>query len=404
MEQGQIVQREEAEAPEVQQPPQQEQGTYGAEAPVGTMVMEIDMQGDAATIARETIEAQLRNIPIVRMNEKQADDKTPAEQAPDEGEPHKQAPGEVASAPATPEETEHPLRKFLMGDSEETKPAKPITITAPVKEFFERHGLGDAATVIASLPKVTAENGDLRAKLAEATKNIEAIAKLSPEAQSVLQKDLEGKDWQSEVAARPRFDWSKKASEQDPQALAKAYGDDSITDDDWEEFKDPDGDKRTKAYVQAKLDLWSVSYDKQATEATGYAGQQAAAHASDLKKYNDSLDTSMAGLYRDIPGSEVYGEKIKKVLTPQGVLGMFFEDDGVTVRPEAPMTAWLAIDRAAVLGAKMKRVQRDAKDQATKDLLNRTPDRRAARAAPSKGNAGEQKVDARQYVKQRLGW
>jgi hypothetical protein len=149
MEQGQIVQREEAEAPEVQQPPQQEQGTYGAEAPVGTMVMEIDMQGDAATIARETVEAQLRNIPIVRMNEKQAADKTPAEQAPVEGEPDEQAPGEVASAPATPEETEHPLRKFLMGDSEETKPAKPITITAPVKEFFERHGLGDAATVIA---------------------------------------------------------------------------------------------------------------------------------------------------------------------------------------------------------------------------------------------------------------
>jgi hypothetical protein len=278
-------------------------------------------------------------------------------------------PADVADSEEEVEEA-HPLRSLLVGDD---KKAAPLKVTAPVKKFFADNNLGDAEQVLAELPTLRRTNLEQRTKLEAQAKDLEYLSKLSPAALNMVQKDLAGEDWESEVASTPRFDWRKPAEQQDPKALDKAYGEGKITEEEWREYLDKEGDPTVKKYVQAHLDLCNVKYGADQDKQVNYLQRLANEQKADVAKYTKSLDASEANLYATVPGSEVHGAKLKKQLTPKNVQGLFFEDDGVTVKLNALLDFWLVTDREAVLGTKLKRVQREVKADATKDFLRRTP-------------------------------
>lgn len=346
-------------------------------------VMEIDYAGDPAVIAREELQAKMEGIPVVKKGA------------------HLGNPPAAGKAP----DAKEVLRRMFLGEDQEQATAQPVKAPDHIKKFFKDQGLGDADEWIAEYPRMRKQYVEMEARSKQAEQDLSYLGKLSPEALNVVQMDLDGKDWRTEVASRPKLDYGKGAKEQDVQALDKAYGDGSITEDDWEEYKDRDGDPKVKAFVQAKLDLYHIKYEADKAKAVNYVNDRAALQKQNEEKYAKSLDAGMNTLYGEVPGSEVYADKIKQLLTPQKLLGMFFEDDGVTLKSGAPKKAWLLSEMDTFLSAGMKRMERDVRDAATRDFLRRTPERRATASRSMPGHAGDkQGIDAaREAVRRQLG-
>lgn len=383
---------------------EQSPGTPPAGAPPvdgqsrGEMVMQIDMAGDPRTIAEEEVRASLKGLRVVRINESGKEERTTGgtTDKPKEAQPTAQEPGR---------EDDHPLREALFGRSPERQVLK---VPAAIKEFFKVNGLGDAEEVLSQLPEIRKANQALVAENEKVKTDLAYISKLSPAALNVVQMDLEGKNWAEEYAKRPFFDWRKPAGEQDPKALHGAYGKpEEITEDDWEEYNDKDGDPRTKAFVRAKLDLYSSKYEADREKETTYVQKQAEAQTQALADRKRTTEAAMAQLISTVPGAQVHADKIQKMLHPREILGMFYEDpDKCTrLRLDAPLNAWLVSDRETVLGAKMERVQRHAKDTAAIDLLRRTPEKRGtpAHAGSGRRDEGSSIAAAREFVRKSWG-
>lgn len=349
--------------------------------------MEIDYDGDPAIVAKEELQAKIEGIPIVKKGAQAA----PA------------ADGNKQASTDKPDAKEV-FRKMLFGEkTEEAKP--PVVVPDNIRKFFTDNSLGNADDMIAEYPRMKKQYAELESKVKQAESDLSYIGKLSPEALNVVQMDLDGKDWRTEVASRPKFDYGKSAKEQEAKALDKAYGDGSISDDDWEEYNDKDGDPKVKAFVQAKLDLYHIKYDADKAKAVNYVNEQSALQKQNQEKYAKSVEAGMASLYNEVPGSEVYADSIKKLLTPQKLLGMFFEDDGVTLRVGAPKKAWLLSEMDTFLNAGMKRMERDARDVATREFLQRTPEKRnsVSKSVPTSAVNKQGIEAARDAVRRQLG-
>lgn len=388
----------EAVVPEQAQQQQHAQASDGR----GEMVMQIDMAGDAKTIAEEEVRASLKGLRIVRINDakKEATEQSTAAAVAKEPVAAGTAEGEKPTDTAS-----HPLRDLLLG--KETK-AAPLKVTAPVRDYFEKNNLGDPDQVLAELPTLRKSNADLVAENQKMKGDLEYISKLSPAALNAIQKDLAGENWQEEYSKTPHFDWRKNADQQDPEALYKVYGKPGeISEDDWTEYKDKDGDPRAKAYVQAKLDLCAMKYGADQDKEVNYLTRQDEAQKEAVATRAKTTDAAMAHLFSTVPGSEAHAETIKKLLSPKAILAEFYEDpDTCTrLRLDGPLNAWLVKDKATVLGAKVQRAQREAKDSATLDVMRRTPEKRdAARRGSGGTQTGKSGQDAaREYLKRAWG-
>lgn len=351
---------------------QQADTPAAASAPPGMVpVMEIDYTGDPATIAREEEEAKRSGLAIVRKGE-------------------------------APDGEREILKRMLFGGQE--KPAAPVEVPQAVKDFFAQSGLGDADKVLNEYPAMSRQLQEAQQKLKQAESDMGYLAKLSPEALSIVQMDLDGKDWRKDVASRPALDFSKQVEKQDAKALAQAYGKGEITDEDWEEFDDRDGDPKVKAFVQAKLDLYKIKYAEDRDKAVNYAANQAALHKEQKEKFTASVERGLSELYAKVPGSEIYADKIRKLVQPEAIMSMFFEKDGVTLKSDAPRKAWLLSEMDTFIDAGMNRIQGQARDAATRDLLWRTPERKAAPVRTVAGAAGSSGLEAaRAAVRKQLG-
>lgn len=336
-------------------------------------VMEIDLAGDKVSIERDRLEAQLKGLPIKYINdpkakkEEGAGDK-PATKTADNSE------GEEAGGDQADDAAIHPLARRAFGGGDE--PAVKVEIPKPVNDWFTKNGLGDAATVMAEIPQLRSSIAERDQQLAEANKNLEYLARLSPEAMNVVQMDLDGQDWKKAgPMARPNLDFRRTFEKQDPKAMVEIYAKSvGITNDQWEEFESEEGDPRDKALVQSALALAKSHYEKDAADSTGYLKKRKEDAEAFTKRYNESVGLTMASLIAQEPGAMAHEKKIRESLTQEKVLSMFFNADG-SVRPDAAMNAWWVLDREAIMGAKTSALTRKAEADAQRKHLDRTPDR-----------------------------
>ena len=343
-------------------------------------VMEIDLAGDKVSIERDRLEAQLKGLPIKYINdpkakkEEGAGDK-PAAKATDNPE------GEEAGSDQADDAAIHPLARRAFGGGDE--PAVKVEIPKPVNDWFTKNGLGDAATVMAEIPQLRSSIAERDQQLAEANKNLEYLARLSPEAMNVVQMDLDGQDWKKAgPMARPNLDFRRTFEKQDPKAMVELYAKSvDITKEMWDEFESEEGDPRDKALVQSALALAKSHYEKDAADSTGYLKKRKEDAEAFTKRYNESVGSTMANLIAQEPGARAHEKKIRESLTQEKVLSMFFNADG-SVRPDAAMNAWWVLDREAIMGAKTSALTRKAEADAQRKHLDRTPDRNLT---PGKG-------------------
>ena len=340
-------------------------------------VMEIDPDADEDTIAAERAEAEEKGLKVV-MKSKATTSEEEEEDDADE------------------EDGQHPLRSRLLGtDKEEVK--KEVKVSKPVKEWFAGIGVQDPVKLVTEeLPALRTRTATLEQELGVAKKDLEYISRLSPEAMNVIQMDLEKKDWK-QVLARPSVDFKLPFEKQDPQAMAASYAKDKISQQDWEEYNGRDCDPRTKMYVEAVLDKAKMLYEKDQDESNNYISNRAKENQERTKKYNESVELAVSNLLASVPGAQAQEKRIRGFLTPDAVLGMFFNNDG-TLKTDAPENLWLVADREAILSGKAQRIKEKVEQDASRDRLKRTsekavaPKRGSGAVAKDKETTGLQKA------------
>jgi hypothetical protein len=280
---------------------------------------------------------------------------------------------EVSDKPAV-----HPLLAIRDGGTT----VKDIRIPKDVETFFEKQGLGKASEIIKELPRLRTEKQALEAQVQELSNKTSFLSNLSEEALNVIRMDLEKKDWKKEVLSRPSLDFRLTFDKQDKKKLAEQYAkDEPISAEEWEAYEN-DSDPTTKRLVGAILKTVETAYNADRTAATTYGEKTKAEREAVQQKYTASKQAALDYVKQNVGnGVEAYMEEIEKGIDELETL--FYEKDGVTLRPDAGFNVFLLKNKDLLLGAHVEKAKVQAQDQATKDVLRRIPEREVARQVRS---------------------
>ena len=300
------------------------------------------------------------------------------------------APAATKTVTEDADDKEHPLIKLMRGGAAPAE--KAVEVPAPVQTWLKSQGIEDVSAFMAEVPQLREQNAALTKKAEEATKNLSFLEKLSPEARNVLAMDLDGKDWKKEVIeARPHdIKYQLTFEKQDKKVLAEAYAKGEITDDQWEDYNDSHPDPMNKKYIDAVLKRVEIQYNGDRQASVSYSDNRNKEIKERNDKHEKSHSATMAYVHKVVPGSEAYAEDIKKSLAD--LQSLFFEEDGVSYKPDAGLNAWLIANKDLVLGTRDKRIVAQAKDDATMDLVKRMPAKDAAKKLRSDGGGSVEKT------------
>jgi len=286
------------------------------------------------------------------------------------------AEGDVKPEGEKAEEAPNPLLAFIAGDTKE------LEIPEAVAKFFQDSGLGDASEVIKTLPVLRKEAEASKAELEKTKKELDLLENLSPEAKNVIAMDLEGKDWRKEVASRPSLDWRLTFDKQDKRAIADAYAKGKITQEEWEDYTSDDPDPTNKKFVDAVLEGAKTFYEKDRDNVVSGQTKAKQEREEQVAKHQASLNASLEHVFATVPGSRALKDEIVQSVTD--LHKHFYEDDGVSLKPDAAFNAWFLKNRDAILGASELRMRKRAQDDATLSTLRRAEEKKVI---PMRGNS-----------------
>lgn len=340
-------------------------------------VMEIDMSGSPDDIAKDEADALAQGLRVFRKDANGAviEDKEFSKK-------------KAEAVIPTETEEEHPLAKRLFGDKQEVATSQEKA-PAPVKEWFSKIGIADPDALIAEVPKLRTQYAEAKKELDIKTADLSYLAKLSTEAKNIIQHEIDGKPWKH-IVARPEVDYSVAFKKQDPLAMLESYAKGKVTQEQFEEYKDRDGDPQTKAYVEAVLEKAELLYERDADDSNNYISRRTEEVNAIHQAQEQSLKDAMENLVITVPGAKNHANRIQGLITPDKILGLFFNADG-TVKLSAPEDVWLLTDRDAILGSKQARMKADVEHRTTVDALRRTSERpiTQARRSPNTSTGGK---------------
>ena len=127
----------------------------------------------------------------------------------------------------------------------------------------------------------------------------------------------------------------------------------------------------------AVLDKAKMLYEKDQDESNNYISNRAKENQERTNKYNESVELAVSNLLASVPGAQAQEKRIRGFLTPDAVLGMFFNNDG-TLKTDAPENLWLVADLEAILSGKAQRIKEKVEQDASRDRLKRTSEKAVA--------------------------
>lgn len=351
----------------------------GAAAQGGGAVMEIDPSSPPEQQAREREEAMRLGIPIV-------EGRGGAQRQPARTGPEDEEQGRGGA---------HPL--LGVGGQEPSKAFKMPPPTPEVLRYFKDAGIAEPEKLLGQLPGLQTSLADLSRKSSEMEERIAGYESLSEDVQEIIEAELTGRDWRSDIASG--IDFNKPFSKQNQRAMVEKFSKVRITDEDWDEYKDGDGDPRAKQRVESALEEARDRFMER-VEARREAPAQRQARAKEVeRKVRDSRNAAIDFL-DGIPGSAAHKDRVAKSMTPKDILGFFFEKDMTTFRKDAGLNLWMLLDRDTLIAGATGDAHGQANDAAMKRMLSRMDERSPNR--PRAGGGGSGGVTAEQLAKQRF--
>lgn len=304
-----------------------------------------------------------------------------------------EAAGQEQAEEKPAEEGVHPLLAMATGQ------AKEDPVPDEVTTWLKAQGVEDFRATMKEVGTLRDQYRETTEKLSLAAKDLEFVAKISPEVQNIIQMDLAGKDWKKEVMQRPLTDYRKTFEKQDRQALLNAYGSGRITSEMLEEYDGGDPDPRTKAAVDAEMDRIKILYERDRDQSNNYLEQQKKEFQQKQELRQKSREDTLQYAMNAVPGGVAYRQEIEQALDE--FESNFLAADGVAYTAQAALQAWRLKHMDKILDMTASRAARQAREQADISALRRTAEKKPA---PSGAQAGTKEISpderARQLVQQ----
>jgi len=352
-------------------------------------------------------------------------DAAPTEQA----QPSEQQPTEQPAQPTETPQEGHPQTEEVVVESDvfgsvNLGPADPApenpenqthTSFETVEDFnkyFESGNFGGltADNFQEELPKLV-EKSQKFEETNQAKEAYESVLKNIPA--SIYDAIVEfgnGGDWRAKLReGATSFDYEKQFSDHSVKQAVDSYLPNKVSQDDWDEYNDPDGDAEIKSKVQGYIDLASEKYkvdqDRYKMTKENYERQ-----ANELvAKKQDSFNVSRANAIKEFedagfPVQDSYLQGIDKTMTDEMILSMFKNPDG-TYKDDCHRRLIMANDGMDLVKKFHSAAQRNVASQVRTEMLEGTADSQAIKRTGDAQVTEQQKIEdqMRNYVQQMAG-
>ena len=196
---------------------------------------------------------------------------------------------------------------------------------------------------------------------------------MPPKLWNAIDAFSKGKDWESEVKTES-VDFTKEAKDYSEKILVDAMFPGEISDDDWAEYKDEEGDNSIKRLVQSKINDATKAFEKKKEEVKSYSDQQVLDAKEKQQKYLDSAEASKQKFierYTDADAATI--ENLHSKFTKTGLQSVFFNQDG-SVKEDAYLRLAMAEYGAELIDQYKAIAERKVQTETIQDVLLRTAD------------------------------
>lgn len=149
---------------------------------------------------------------------------------------------------------------------------------------------------------------------------------------------MNGEDWESKITGGLKIDIRKDVNEIADKDLLEAFAPGEFSSEDWDEFKDEDGDPSIKKAVNASLRYSKEKFQNLQNQKNEQFKSQRDSQAARDQKYLDSLSASTKNVSAAIEGiDEGYVKSIAAKVEKEGITSFFMNPDGTL--KESALTA-----------------------------------------------------------------
>lgn len=151
---------------------------------------------------------------------------------------------------------------------------------------------------------------------------------MDPDLYAAVAADAQGLDWKSSLN-NVNVDLSKDVSKIDEKTLVDAFSPGKISEEDWKEYNDPEGDETVKRLVKSVIETSKSEFNRKKSDKQLSAQQEVEKQQKRQQAFSTSLVEAKKTLeneYSSIDPSAL--AQIEDVFTKSGIASVFYEQDG----------------------------------------------------------------------------
>lgn len=259
----------------------------------------------------------------------------------------------------------------LNKEKEEEQEIKVENLEELNSHLKEQFGIEDISTLgkqINTWKEQEKTLGEISTKLTNAEKLFESMPS---DLYQLVQLHVNGADWKQGLT-NPSLNFEKSVDDYKVEELIDVLFPGKVSEDDWEEYRDEDGDAKTKKMVDVLIEQAKskfVETKKGREELSKNAIENA---KKQEERFEKSVEASSKKLSSQIEGIDSnYIKSIEKQLkTPGGIYEIFFDKDGV-LKEDAALAFAMAKDGYNLLDQYKKLIQTKTETKVNQELLLR---------------------------------
>jgi len=204
-------------------------------------------------------------------------------------------------------------------------------------------------------------------------------------------------DWDRHVKERIALSFDKNFDDLNSKDVVSKYFPNQISEEDWEEYEDPDGDERVKKMVDNYI---NVSKDKFVSDKNVYnqrvqeAQNSTKVYQENFQKSFDSSRAKLEDVFKDKMPNEVYLNTIDQEIKQNSVVSLFYNEDG-TLKPDAHARYIYARDGGDLIKKQREAIKRAVASKERESIIMRTADSPTVSKTDSTVMNSEQELENR---------
>lgn len=194
-----------------------------------------------------------------------------------------------------------------------------------LKTNFEIEDIKSLSSFVENAKK----NETLLSETSERLANAEKLFQLmNPELYQAIVADLNGQDWK-QLINKSGIDYRKKISDYSEKELVEAFFPGEISNEDWEEYKDEEGDPKIKKTVNLLLNQSKEKFEGTKKSKEDEAERMILNQNNLRKSFEQSLTKASSYVESQIEGiDKTYIQSVVKKIQDNGVNSLFYNEDG----------------------------------------------------------------------------